>query len=64
MVLGYLTPSFHPAIGMKPSTDTVMMMIVKVAKIPVIKLWVAIIRIGKAIHIPITTPLTADWTKT
>ena len=45
-------------------TDKVIKHIVKVAKIPTIILWVAIVKIGKERQTPITKPLTAEDAKT
>ena len=55
-----LTPSFHPAMGMIPTTDTVMMTMVSVASSPVMMFIVAITRIGNARQRPTAIPVTAD----
>ena len=58
-----LTPSFHPAMGMTPSTDTVMMTMMRVAKDPTMMLLVAITRIGNAKASPIAIPIVAEETR-
>ena len=57
-----LTPSFQPMSGMKPMTVTVMSMMLTVAMMPMMKLCVAIIRIGRQKLRPMMMPVTADDT--
>ena len=57
------TPSFQPTTGIVAITEVVENTMVKVARIPVITLSVAIIKSGSARDSPITTPDREDRTR-
>ena len=61
----HLTPSFHPARGIRPTTDRVTMVMFSVAKKPVITFFVARVITTKASEIPTAIPCmavsTSSW---
>ena len=57
------TPSFQPAIGMIPMTETEIRQMVRVAMNPTMRFWVAMIRMGRATLIPMMMPSVADDAK-
>ena len=58
-----LTPSFQPAMGMTPTTETVMKTRVIVAISPTMMFPVANTKMGNAKQRPITRPITAEDTR-